>query len=147
MFDAIIAGAASKWSVPEEWISAVIQTESSGNPMAFNPNDPGGARGLMQITAPTARSYGVVDLNKLFDPAYNIEVGTHLLHDLISRYGMDFRRVYSAYNSGNPDLWQTSSEVAANVARALSNLSPAAAGGAGLILIAAAIYFFMKRKK
>src|SRR6185436_19757705 len=121
-WNSIVTQAANDWGVPAEWIKAVIEVESSGNPNAYNPADPGGARGLMQIIASTARAYGVEDLAELFDPVVNIAVGTHLLSDLRRRYGDDFRRVYSAYNSGGPDKWTWSEQVAANVARALSAL-------------------------
>lgn len=153
MFDDIITQAADSWSVPESWIRAVIQVESGWNPNAYNPNDPDGARGLMQIIGPTARAYGIVDLSSLYDPVINIAVGTHLLSDLRNQYGNDFQRVYSAYNSGNPDLWQTSSEVAGNVARAMAALSewsvdnPAASGGAGLLILALAWFLWRRFTK
>lgn len=148
MFDSIIESAASFWDVPESWIRAVIQVESSWNPNAYNPNDPGGARGLMQITGPTARAYGVTDLSTLFDPAVNIGVGTQLLADLRRSYGDNFQRVYSAYNSGNPDLWLTSNQVAANVLRAVAALAdfnesaPVASGG---IIVAILLFVFGRR--
>jgi len=119
----IVNQAAADWGVPVEWIKAVIQVESGGNPDAFNRSDPGGSRGLMQISGPTARAYGVEDLDTLFDPVLNIAVGTHLLSDLRRSYGDDFRRVYSAYNSGGPDKWTWSAQVAANVERALGALA------------------------
>ncbi len=123
MFEDFIRASAQQWNVPEAWIGAVIQAESSWNPNAWNQSDPGGSRGLMQISGPTATAYGVLNPQALFDPALNIDVGTHLLHDLRSSYGDDLRRVYSAYNSGKPDLYLTSSQVANNVERVLAALS------------------------
>jgi soluble lytic murein transglycosylase-like protein len=111
------------YNVPEAWIRAVIQVESNWNPNAYNPNDPGGSRGLMQISGPTAKSYGVTDLDSLYDPLYNIGIGTRLLDELRQRYGDDFQAVYSAYNSGSPTLWQTSSQVAGHVENALNALA------------------------
>lgn len=123
MFDSEISSAAYSYSVPESWIRAVIQVESNWNPNAFNPNDPGGSRGLMQISGPTAHAYGVTDLDQLFDPLYNISIGSRILSDLRSRFGDDFRAVYSAYNSGSGTLWQTSAQVADHVSKALAALA------------------------
>ena len=117
MFDSIISDAAFLYDVPEAWIRAFIQVESNYDPSAFNPNDPGGAWGLMQIIADTAHRYGVTDLSTLFDPAVNIDVGTRLLRDLRQTYGASLEAVASAYNSGNPVLWQTDPLVAEYVSK------------------------------
>lgn len=123
MFDDLINQAAINYQVPVPWIQAVIQTESSWNPNAHNASDPSGAWGLMQILYTTARALGYTGAAEgLFDPAVNIDLGTKLLGQLRASYGDDFRRVYSAYNSGKPDLWETSSQVAAHVATAVGNL-------------------------
>lgn len=144
MFDVIISGAASRYNVPESWIRAVIDVESGWNPEAFNPNDPGGAWGLMQIIASTARGYGITDLSTLFDPAVNIDIGTHLIHDIGET---DFRRMYSAYNSGDPDLWETSSEVAANVQRALEALGRYSTAGAGFLIVAIGAWYLIRKRR
>ncbi len=152
MYDDLIAAASQKWSVPDWWIAGVIQAESSWNPNAVNLSDPGGSRGLMQISGPTAHAYGISDLSTLFDPAVNIDVGTHLLSDLRSSYGDDLRRVYSAYNSGKADLYLTSSEVANNVERVLAAgadwTAAHPAGDAALgILALLTVYWISRRKK
>jgi len=126
MFDAEILASSRRWMVPESWISAVIETESSWNPGAYRaePQINDGSYGLMQILVKTARGLGYTgDPDGLWDPATNIDLGTKLLNELRGRYGEDFRRVYSAYNSGKPDLWQTSTQVGANVKRAVDNLT------------------------
>jgi soluble lytic murein transglycosylase-like protein len=137
MFDSEISSASYSYDVPESWIRAVIQVESNWNPNAFNPNDPGGSRGLMQISGPTAKAYGVTDLDSLFDPLYNIGIGTRLLGDLRQRYGDDFQAVYSAYNSGSPTLWQTSSQVAGHVENALNALAQFAEDNPAVVQTAA----------
>lgn len=146
MFDTLIATSAARWGVSENWIKAVIQVESAWDPNAVNPADP--SYGLMQISKATAKGYGVTDVSLLLDPAFNIDLGTHLLSDLMESYGDDFRRVYSAYNSGDPDLWETSAQVAANVARAVAALAalvtPTTESAALVILIA--FWFLMKRR-
>lgn len=151
MYETEISQAAAKWGVPETWIQAVIQTESSWNTNAYNANDPGGARGLMQVIASTARAYGVTDLSSLFIPSVGIDVGTHLLHDLRQSYGEDFQRVYSAYNSGKPDLWQTSAQVAAHVQTAMANLASwtvknPGVGSVGVLLLLIG-YLLLRGKK
>ena len=156
MFDASIEYFAAQYGISENWIRAVIQVESNWNPNAYNPNDPGGgAYGLGQILLSTARGLGYTgSADGLFDPATNIHYIAQLLAQLRDAYGDDFRRVYSAYNSGNPDLWQTSAQVAANVARAVDALAQyieenpgtaAAIGGAGILIIGALLFFFLRR--
>jgi soluble lytic murein transglycosylase-like protein len=144
MFDVEIQTAASRWNVPVSWIQAVIQTESSWNPNAYNASDPSGAYGLMQILFQTAQSLGYTGTAQgLFDPATNINLGTELLGQLRVRYGDDFRRVYSAYDSGSPDLWVTSEQVAANVARALSALLKYTQENPGSSVMVLAVLFLL----
>ena len=149
MFDEEIAGASSRYVVPPEWIKAVIQVESNWDPNAVNLSDPGGgAWGLMQLLLTTARGLGYTGTAQgLLDPAMNIEYGTRLLAQLKTQYGTDFRRIYSAYNSGNPDLWQTSTEVYANVMEAMDALqlyisqNPGVSIGIGLVVLVAILAF------
>jgi len=125
MFDDLISKASVLYKVPESWIRAVIQTESSFDPEAFRPEASIGdaSYGLMQLLYRTAKGLGYQGAaTGLYDPETNIMLGTKLLGTLRSKYGDDFRRIYSAYNSGRPDLWQTSKEVATHVAHAVSNL-------------------------
>jgi len=126
MFESAIAQAAANFNVPVSWIQAVIETESSWNPQAYRaePRINDASYGLMQLLYRTARGLGYTGQpDGLYDPETNINLGARLLGELRRKHGDDFRRVYSAYNSGNPDLWETSTQVAANVARAVSNLT------------------------
>jgi len=126
MFDAEIQAGARTYNVPEAWIRAVIETESSWNPNAFRaePKINDASYGLMQLLYRTAKGLGYDgDTDGLYDPATNIDLGTKLLGQLRRKYGDDFRQIYSAYNSGSPTLWQTSAQVASNVARAVDNLT------------------------
>jgi soluble lytic murein transglycosylase-like protein len=125
MFDTEIAASAQLYNVPETWVRAVIDTESSWRPMAYRaePQISDASYGLMQLLTRTAKGLGYTGAPEgLYDPATNIDLGTKLLGQLRRSYGDDFRRVYSAYNSGKPDTWLTSTQVAANVTRALGNL-------------------------
>lgn len=151
MWEAEITAASQRYQVPEEWIRAVIETESSWNPNAYRweqkIND--ASYGLMQILGKTAIGLGFDGdvYHDLYDPAVNIDLGTRDLAQLIRAYGNDFRRVISAYNSGQPDLWETSDQVAGHVAKAVANLakwstSTPAGSGLLLLLIAIGVWFF-----
>jgi soluble lytic murein transglycosylase-like protein len=151
MFDASIQYAAQTYNVPANWIKAVIQVESNWNPEAYNASDPTGAWGLMQLLLSTARGLGYLGPGEgLFDPSTNILYGAKLLGQLRIQYGDDFNRVYSAYNSGDPDLWETSTEVYNNVMRAVDALqsfvesNPATSGGIGLVVLLLALWLFRK---
>ena len=93
-YDSIIAAASKKYNVPEAIIKAIIDTESSGNPLATSKV---GAKGLMQLMDETARSYGVINS---YDPTQNIMGGTHFLADLYEKYEGDWRKVFGHYNGG-----------------------------------------------
>lgn len=157
MFDDIIAKYALRFNVPEVWIKAVIRTESNFDPEAYRaePQIQDASYGLMQLLYGTARGLGFTgSANDLYDPDTNIRLGTQLLSDLQKRYGDDFRRIYSAYNSGNPDRWQTSSQVRANVERALRNLEYiiknepliVTGGAVGGIVLLVLLWYWGKRK-
>ena len=78
-------------------IIAIIEAESDGNPRCHSKTDD---RGLMQVTPKWYKAemvlYGV---NDLFDPYGNIQVGTHIISGLISKYG-DVRTALMCYNEG-----------------------------------------------
>ena len=71
----IIRAAAEKHGVDETLIARLIAAESNFNPKAVSRKQ---ALGLMQLLPKTAARYSVVDV---FDPAQNIEGGTHYLKD------------------------------------------------------------------
>lgn len=158
MFDDLIQQNAAHFGVPESWIRAVIQTESSFNPAAYRaePQIQDASYGLMQLLYRTAKGLGYTGTPEgLYDPATNIRLGTQLLADHMRRYGDDIRRVYSAYNSGKPDLWETSSQVKSNVERLLRNLERIiqqeplvmGSGVAGGVIVVALMWYWAGRKK
>jgi soluble lytic murein transglycosylase-like protein len=125
-FDEYIQSASWLYDVPEAWIRAVIDTESSGNPRAYRyePAIKDASYGLMQLLYSTAKGLGYDGpAEGLYDPKTNINLGTRLLRQLRDRYGDDFARVYSAYNSGQPDRYLSSTQVWNNVQRALNALA------------------------
>lgn len=86
---------ASKEGVKAELIRAVIEKESANRPCAISPK---GAQGLMQLMPETAQQFGVVDP---FDSKQNVEAGTKLLKQLLTKYNGDVSLALSAYNAGS----------------------------------------------
>jgi transglycosylase-like protein with SLT domain len=93
-FGNLIHAAAEKHGVDEGLIKQVIAVESNFNPRAVSRQR---AQGLMQLLPTTAALYSVANI---FDPAQNIDAGTHYLKDLLARYRGDLRLALAAYNAG-----------------------------------------------
>ena len=93
-FGNLIHAAAEKHGVDESLITWVIAAESNFNPRAVSRRR---AQGLMQLLPATATLYAV---GNIFDPAENIDAGTHYLKDLLARYRGDLRLALAAYNAG-----------------------------------------------
>lgn len=93
---ALAESAASKYSLPAEFVTGVMKAESGLNPAALSPK---GAIGLMQLMPETARDLGA-DPSK---PAENADAGTRYLRDLLAKYENDPDQVVlalAAYNAG-----------------------------------------------
>lgn len=86
--------------LPSAMVTSVVRAESSGDPRALSHV---GARGLMQITPDThtevKRRFDVPD-GDLFDPAYNLRVGTTYLRYLMDRFEADPHLALAAYHMG-----------------------------------------------
>ena len=95
-YSEMIHAAATKHGVDEKLISHVIAVESNYNPKAVSRKR---AQGLMQLMPETAAKYSVANT---FDPAQNIDGGTHYLKDLLAKYSGDVKLALAAYNAG-PD--------------------------------------------
>lgn len=92
--DPLITDNAQRQSVQPDLIRAVIDEESGSRPCAVSPK---GAQGLMQLMPSIVEQFGVRDP---FDPKENVEAGTKLLKQLLTKYNGDLRLVLSAYNAG-----------------------------------------------
>jgi soluble lytic murein transglycosylase-like protein len=90
----LIHAAAQKHGMDEKLIAEVIAAESNFNAKAISRKR---ALGLMQLLPETAARYAVVNV---FDPAQNIDAGTHYLRDLLERYRGNVRFALAAYNAG-----------------------------------------------
>ncbi|HLG97384.1 MAG TPA: lytic transglycosylase domain-containing protein [Bryobacteraceae bacterium] len=93
--DPLIVENAQRQSVQPDLIRAVINEESASRPCAVSPK---GAQGLMQLMPATIELFGVHDA---FDPKQNVEAGTKLLKQLLTKYNGDIRLALSAYNAGS----------------------------------------------
>lgn len=93
-FDTHIIKACNKYGVDPYLVKAVIRAESNFDPNAVSPKN---ARGLMQITPPTAEDYEVEDV---LDPDSNIEGGVRILKHLIDYFDGNVELALAGYNAG-----------------------------------------------
>jgi soluble lytic murein transglycosylase-like protein len=90
----LIREAAAAYGLDPALVRAVVWVESRYNPYAVSPR---GARGLMQLTADTAREVGVTNP---FDPRQNVFGGVKYLSRLIKRHDGDLALALASYNAG-----------------------------------------------
>lgn len=95
----IVQDAGRRYAVDAELILSVMAQESSFIPTAVSyKNGRPCARGLMQLTLPTAARFGVTDP---FDPKENIEGGVKYLRFLLDTFGDErLDLVLAGYNAG-----------------------------------------------
>ncbi len=88
-------------------LTAVIKTESNFNPKAVSPK---GAVGMMQIMPETGEwaaqqsKIGNYSLERLYDPVYNINIGSWYLADLQKEFANDTTLMLAAYNGGRGNV-------------------------------------------
>ncbi|WP_341473917.1 lytic transglycosylase domain-containing protein [Desulfofundulus thermobenzoicus] len=88
-------------------VAAIIKTESNFNPRATSRR---GARGLMQVMPETgtwaAEKMGLTHYHPdlLYDPEFNIRLGTWYLADLYRTFNRDTTLVLAAYNGGRGNV-------------------------------------------
>lgn len=93
-FDGLIREASATYTLPFEFIKAVIHVESAFDPTALSH---AGAMGLMQLMPGTAQSLGCTDP---FNARQNVLAGALYLRILINRYNGDINLALAAYNAG-----------------------------------------------
>ena len=111
----IVDAAAARNSVPAKRVYAIILHESSNVPNALGT---AGERGLMQISLPAFEDYknahpsgidlgfgirfGGLTWDDMFDPQWNVEVGTWFLGQLLQKPSIDgdINKATQAYNVG-----------------------------------------------
>ena len=98
---ALIRAHADRSGLPEDLVRTVVRAESGGRADAVSPI---GARGLMQVTAITERDVlqrnPELSAGDLFDPDYNLRVGTTYLAYLLQRFDGDLPLALMAYHMG-----------------------------------------------
>jgi len=92
--DGVIGKASDTYDIPEAFIRAVIEVESSYKVKALSYK---GAMGLMQLMPGTAADMGVTDP---WDPYQNVMGGTRFLRILANRFNGDMPKVLAAYHAG-----------------------------------------------
>jgi soluble lytic murein transglycosylase-like protein len=92
--DKLVEEGAKLEGLKPELIRGVITEESGGRPCAVSWK---GAQGLMQLMPATAEELGVKDP---FDPHQNVQAGTKLLKQLMTKYKDDVSLALAAYNAG-----------------------------------------------
>jgi Transglycosylase SLT domain len=106
-WDPLVAEASKRFNVPQNWIRAVLETESGGRTMLGEKQpivSSQGAMGLMQLMPETygemRRQYGLG--RDPFDPHDNIIAATAYLRWLRGKYG--YPQMFAAYNDGPGNL-------------------------------------------
>ncbi|MGA1998259.1 MAG: transglycosylase SLT domain-containing protein [Bryobacteraceae bacterium] len=89
---------ARAYGVPPEFVQAVIDTESAWRPYVVSSK---GAAGIMQLTVPTAFTFGVTNR---FQIEENIRGGVAYLAYLTRRFGGELRLVAAAYYAGEKPI-------------------------------------------
>jgi soluble lytic murein transglycosylase-like protein len=90
----LIEAAARRHGLMPELLHAVIRTESAYKADALSH---AGASGLMQLMPGTAKRFGV---ERIWDPAQNIEGGAAYLRFLLNLFDHDLRLALAGYNAG-----------------------------------------------
>jgi soluble lytic murein transglycosylase-like protein len=96
--------ASAKYNVPQALILGHMKQESAFNPNAYRaePQIKDGSTGLMQVLLNTAKTMDTTATQqKLFDPAYNIDIGTKYIAKNLARYDGNVKDAIAAYNAGS----------------------------------------------
>jgi hypothetical protein len=107
--------AAQKYNVPVELVLAVMHNESSGDPNAQSPWNPGQgyAKGLMQVMP-----FHFKEGENPFDPATNIDKGVKFLGAMYNQFGRDPEKAMAAYFGGPGAI-----DAAGNIRRGIGDVN------------------------
>lgn len=96
-YNTAVTAAAHRFDLPQDWIKAVIKTESAGDANAVSAK---GALGLMQLMPDTRAEmrdrYGFQ--GDVLDPGANVMAGSAYLAEMRDRFG--YPGLFAAYNAG-----------------------------------------------
>ncbi len=136
-YEALVRRASRQYGISESLIYSIIEVESSFNPYAVSPAS---AYGLMQVVPSTAgrdvyqrvkRRPGQPTRERLFQPDYNIDIGTAYLTILRDVYLVDIRdprsrelAMISAYNGGAGSVLRTFHSNRSEAIRQINQLTP-----------------------
>jgi len=96
-YESYVAEASQRFSIPTQWIRAVIAVESGGNVVAVSPKSAMGLMQLMPDTWSDLRAQYELGADP-FDPRDNILAGTAYLRQMLDRFGT--AGFLAAYNAG-----------------------------------------------
>lgn len=99
----LVQEASQKYGVPTALILGHIKQESAFNPLAYRaePAINDASMGLMQVLERTAKTIDPnATLERLKDPAYNINIGTAYIAQNLKRYNNNVKDAIAAYNAG-----------------------------------------------
>ena len=86
-----------QYDVDTSLVMALIEVESGFNFRAISPK---GARGLMQLMPTTASRYGMREVQELYEPQRNLDIGIRHLKDLLVAHGGQQALAMASYNAG-----------------------------------------------
>ncbi|HEX5033414.1 MAG TPA: transglycosylase SLT domain-containing protein, partial [bacterium] len=99
-YRSLVEKSASHQGLPPALVVALMRQESAFMPWISSSAN---ARGLMQLLPATANMRAKaagIPAGDLFDPTYNIQVGTAELKAMLDRFGGSWPLAFSAYNAG-----------------------------------------------
>jgi len=116
----------NRYQLDPSLVAAVIKVESGFQPEALSPK---GARGLMQIMPSTAEWIAEMKgiethcVDMLYNPSYNLHLGTWYLSYLLERFDYDLPKALAAYNGGQgqvkkwieEDVWDGNQHTVKNI--------------------------------
>ncbi len=101
-FEEEIVEQSAEREIDPAFVAALVHQETTFNPKAVSPV---GAKGLMQLMPGTAREIGerlytVYQEERLFDPKFNIELGTYYIDQVLDMMNGDQELAAAGYNGG-----------------------------------------------